>query len=408
MHIALINHYAGSLSHGMEYRPYYMAREWIERGHSVSILAASFSHVRRRNPATGATQEKVDGIDYQWIPASPYAGNGLKRFVNVVQFVTRLHQAAPAFARSLEPNVVIASSTYPLDIIPALRLSRLAKARLIFEIHDLWPLSPMEIGGMPRWHPFIMLMSWAERRALRHADRVVSMLPYAKSYLMSRGMAAEKFSYIPNGFWPSDWSDSTELIEEPVCSKISGLRKRFPFLIVYTGSHGAANALEHFVKSAVYLHEHGIGLVLVGQGPEKVSLMEMARAQRSENILFLDPVPKGKIPALLRKFDGAYLGWRALSLYRHGVSPNKLFDYMMAERPVIHGINAENDMVKEAGCGITVPAENAKALAEACIELKLMPECERIRKGQRGREYARGNHDYGLLARRFEQVMKPR
>src|SRR5690606_38135680 len=112
----------------------------------------------------------------------------------------------------------------------------------------------------------------------------------------------------------------------------------------------------------------------------------MARAQGSENMLFLDPVSKGKIPALLREFDAVYIGWRALSLYRHGVSPNKLFDYMMAERPVVHAINAENNMVKEAGCGITVPAENAKAVAEACIELSVMHECERVKLGQRGRE----------------------
>lgn len=45
MNIILINHYAGSNIHGMEFRPYYLAREWVKMGHNVTIIAASFSHL---------------------------------------------------------------------------------------------------------------------------------------------------------------------------------------------------------------------------------------------------------------------------------------------------------------------------------------------------------------------------
>ena len=50
MNILLINHYAGSPALGMEYRPYYLAREWVRAGHRVQIVAADFSHVRSRQP----------------------------------------------------------------------------------------------------------------------------------------------------------------------------------------------------------------------------------------------------------------------------------------------------------------------------------------------------------------------
>ena len=50
MNILLLNHYAGTPALGMEFRPYYLAREWVRLGHRVQILAASYSHVRACRP----------------------------------------------------------------------------------------------------------------------------------------------------------------------------------------------------------------------------------------------------------------------------------------------------------------------------------------------------------------------
>ena len=82
MNILLINHYAGSVRHGMEFRPYYLAREWVKSGHNVQIVAASFSHIRADQPEmSGAAQksEVIDGIDYRWYRAPSHAGNGAGR-----------------------------------------------------------------------------------------------------------------------------------------------------------------------------------------------------------------------------------------------------------------------------------------------------------------------------------------
>ena len=43
MNILYINHYAGTPALGMEYRPHYLAREWVRAGHRVQMLAADFS-----------------------------------------------------------------------------------------------------------------------------------------------------------------------------------------------------------------------------------------------------------------------------------------------------------------------------------------------------------------------------
>ena len=53
--------------------------------------------------------------------------------------------------------------------------------------------------------------------------------------------------------------------------------------------------------------------------------------------------------------DGLYIGWERNSIYRFGISPNKLLDYMLVGRPVIHAVEAANDAVAECGCGIPAP-----------------------------------------------------
>ena len=97
------------------------------------------------------------------------------------------------------PNIVIASSTYPLDIIPAFLIAKKTRAKLIFEVHDLWPLSPIELGGMSPFHPYIMIMQWAENFAYRVSHKVVSILPKTKSHMQKHGLGPDKFAHIPNG-----------------------------------------------------------------------------------------------------------------------------------------------------------------------------------------------------------------
>jgi hypothetical protein len=77
LNVLLINHYAGSPRHGMEFRPYYPAREWVRAGHRVQIIAASYSHLRRSQPQLDgdAWNETIHGVVYRWLKAPPYVGN---------------------------------------------------------------------------------------------------------------------------------------------------------------------------------------------------------------------------------------------------------------------------------------------------------------------------------------------
>ena len=215
MNILLINHYAGSPAHGMEFRPYYMAREWVRQGHRVEIVACSQSHVRAHQPHLQGKPERVeaiDGITYRWLDAPAYRGNGVGRVLNIATFLGRLWWRRARIVQGLQPDLVIASSTYPMDIWLARHIARLARCPWIYEVHDLWPLSLTEVGGMSPHHPFALLCGWAERSAYRQADAVVSMLPQVHEHMASRGLDLQRLHIVPNGVALDAW----ELEPEPL------------------------------------------------------------------------------------------------------------------------------------------------------------------------------------------------
>lgn len=408
MNILLINHYAGSPWHGMEYRPFYMARYWQNSGHKVRIVAATFSHLRSKQPkATDHQIEQLDNVEYYWLEAPPYKGNGLKRVVNMVTFTAKLALNVSRVTENFPPDVVIASSTYPLDIFPAYLIAKKFNARLIFEVHDLWPLSPMELGGMSKWHPFIQSMQFAENFAYRNSDKVVSMLPKAEEHMREHGLAPGKFVYVPNGIDIDEWNASDERLPPHVQSQLDSIRATRKFLVCYAGTHGVANALDCLITACTHIPSHdSLGVVLVGDGPEKNKLQQLASSLCLDNVYFFDPIPKRAIPGLLAQMDALYVGFQNQPLFRFGVSPNKLMDYMMAGKPVIHAIKAGNDLVAESGCGVSVEPENPDAVADAIDSLMNMTNEQRDLMGVRGQAYVTSNHSYNVLAPRFIKAME--
>jgi len=410
MNIVYIEHYAGTPSLGMEFRPYYLAREWVRAGHRVQMLAASYSHVRARQPEVGNApkNEVVDGIAYRWYPTRAYQGNGVGRVRNIWEFLRQVWRDTDRIVRDMKPDVVIASSTYPMDIWVARRMARRAGARLVFEVHDLWPLSPIELSGMSPNHPFARLCAKAESDAYRDADVVVSMLPVVHSYMASRGLDLDKLTIVPNGIAPDDW----EAKPLPLQGDLAGtLATVSPTVVGYAGSMGEPNALDTLLDAAAILRVDPVGrklrFVLVGDGHLRAHLQERVRKEGLTNVTMLPPIPKLQVPALLAQIAIAYIGWQRVPIYRFGIAPNKLMDYMMAGCAVLHSVEAGNDPVADAGCGVTVPPQDARAVAGGLLKMMQLAPAARELMGRRGRDYVLARHTYPVLAKRFLDALRP-
>lgn len=405
MNILLINHYAGSPGMGMEFRPYYFAREWIKMGHHVDIIAADYSHLRIKNLQVHEDfqTEDIDGIKYHWIKAGQYEGNGAKRALTMFRFVGKLWLHAGKIVKEYRPDVVITSSTYPLDTYAGQRIAKKAKVKLIHEVHDMWPISPMELGGMSKYHPFIILMQMAENSFCRNSDYVVSLLPKAKEYFMEHGMAEGKFVSIANGVVLKEWEEK-KLLPNETGKMLENIKKSCSFLLCFFGSHTRSYAIEYLIDAVKRFASEEVGVVLVGNGTEKERLQE--RSGDAQNIWFLDSVPKMCIPSLLGMVDGIYVGAVKNRMLRFGICMNKLFDAMMSGKPILYAVDAPNNYIREFNCGVSVPPEDAEALIYGIKKLVNLSERERLEMGERGKQAVLTYFTYDALAKKFESLFE--
>ena len=376
-------------------------------GHEVHILAASFSHLRKENPMppkgnkASCWSEQIDGIHYHWLSTPAYAGNGVGRVRNIAAFLLRAFSAWKSLSGDAKPELIIASSTSPMDTLLARHIVKRTKARWVYEVHDLWPLSLIELNGMSKAHPFVLLCQNAENFAYKHADFVVSMLPKVHDHMAAHGLDLQKLHIIPNGTSPEDWESSPLPLPDEIAECLQSIHSKGRFRVGYAGSHGIPNALDELLDTAKLLREEAVDFVLVGDGHEKKRLLQRVEQEQIHNVHMFPPIPKAAIPSFLQHIDLAYLGWKPMPIYRFGIAPNKLFDYMMAERPVLHVVDAGNDPVKDSGCGHSIPPGNPQHIAKEIRKMMLQSEHELRLLGEKGKEFVLNHHTYPVLARNF-------
>ena len=107
----------------------------------------------------------------------------------------------------------------------------------------------------------------------------------------------------------------------------------------------------------------------------------------------------------MNRFDICYIGWKKESLYRFGISANKIFDYLFAAKPIIHSVDAYNDPVNDAKAGISVPPENVDGIVEAVLKIASMSIEQRAELGKNGREYVLAHHTYKALVEKYLQLI---
>ena len=399
----IINQYASTPSTGIGGRHFYLARELVKQGYAVYVIVSSANHLLREPVSFDAPfkMEVVDGINFVWVKMPAYTeAHSTQRALNWFLFPWRLLKLPQVISDN--PSAVLCSSPSPIAFLGAQRLARRFNARLVFEVRDIWPLTLTEIGGHSPNHPFIRFMQWVEDKAYRDADRVVSNLKNAVEHMVWRGMAREKFAWVPNGF-----SQDEVNLKVPLNHQAASQLPVDKFLIGYTGTLGVANALDTLIQAAEQLQDvPEIAFVLVGGGKEKPALQRLVAEKRLSNVVFIDPIPKVEIQAMLTRFDACFIGLTKDPLFRFGVSPNKLFDYFYSSKPILYAIESGTyQPVEEAQAGLQVPAEDVTALVDAIRKLYQLPAEARAQMGANGRQAAVSQYEYSQLANRLAAVL---
>ncbi len=373
--------------------------ELVKRGYEVCIFASDINLALRKHmrlkPGELWQEEENEGVRFIWVRAALYEKNDWRRAWNMLSFSWNVTRVARQVRN--KPDVIIGSSPHPFAALAARRLARRSGSRFLLELRDLWPQALIDMGGISEPGPTASILRAIEKQLYRDAHRVIVLARGSRDYLVVRGVAPERIVYIPNGVHLGKFADGGAGEGDADHTKRPGEFGSGCFTIVYTGAHGPANSLETILRAATILSatNKSIQFVLVGDGPSKNSLIRQSQKLGLANVIFMDPIPKERIPGFLASADAAVITLAAVDTYSYGISPNKLFDYMAAGKPVICAVPGDMaNLVEANGAGISVKPEDPEALAEAAEKLFAMSADDRRTVGQSGRT---------LVAREFSR-----
>jgi glycosyltransferase involved in cell wall biosynthesis len=405
--IWILNHYAIPPSMPGGTRHYDLSQELIKKNFEVTIFSSGFSHGKKDYfelfKGKPYIVENYGRLKFVWLKTTSYKKNNYKRILNMFSYLFRMLTVAHKFPK---PEVIIGSSVHPFAVIAAWLLSKKYKAKFIFEVRDLWPQTPIDMGVIKPNGIIAKLMYTWEKFMYKRADKIIVLLPNAKKYIEGKGISAEKVVWIPNGV-------NLERFDNPIPlsnnHKIKNIFKKSnnKFVIMYTGAHGPANGLDIFIKAAncFQISDSEIKFYLIGSGIEKERLQKESKKRNLNNIYFFPPVPKKEIPAILNCADLLVQSFAPVDVFKYGISPNKIFDYLAASKPIIMSVKTTNNIVEDAKAGIVVEPGNVKAFIQGIMEIKNMPLEERKKLGENGRAYVEKHYDTRILAEKLEEIL---
>lgn len=389
---------AGKLDSGWGERHYYFSKYWVKKGYDIKIVSGSYNHLFHNqpkiNPKEKFTYEKIeDGITFCWVKIPEYDGGSIFKLWSMIVFAYRILFLSTQ--KLGKPKIILVSSMPIFPIISGWYLKKKHKAKqLIFEIRDLWPLTPMYLKGYSKWHPMVVVMRWVEKFGYKKADKIVSLLPNAGSYINKISKDTSKLHWIPNGI------DEKLLTFENLPTKVIEKLPKNKFIIGYTGTMGMANALEYLIEASILLKNNtDIHFVFVGDGYLKEELQENVKGNK--NVTFIAKINKNQVQQMLSYFDVCFVGRNKTPLFDYGVSSNKFFDYMLAKKPIISSSNKIKDPVELSNCGFVVEAEKAESIVNAILELKNMSIEERKEMATLGYNYVKKYHNFDFLSNKY-------
>nr|ADF80984.1 glycosyltransferase [Vibrio cholerae] len=374
-------------------RSYEMAKRLIHHGHNVTMVCGTYGGGETGLDSAfvaGKREGIVDGIRIIEFDLAYSNSDGfVKRSMTFVKFA--LKSIGLAFTEKYD---VLFATTTPLTAgIPGIFARWLRGKPFVFEVRDLWPELPKEMGVIK--NPVILgLMSLLEWASYRSAHRCIGLSPGIVDGIKKRGVPDNKVTMVPNG---CDLSIFTQPSEP---WRPDGVAEE-DLMAIFTGTHGIANGLGSVLNAAAELQNQGrddIKLVLVGQGKLKPQLEAKAQELQLKNVIFHPPVNKQKLAGLMASADVGMQVLANIPAFYYGTSPNKFFDYISAGLPVINNYPGWlAGMIEELQCGFAVAPENPKAFANA-LEQAADDREALAAMGEAARQLAENRFDRQMLA----------
>ncbi len=380
-------------------RSFEMARHLVESGHEVHMLTLW------RDDAKSGGWFKSDeaGISVHWLPIC--YSNKMSYFKRLVVFLKFMFHASRK-AIEIGGDVVFATSTPLTVVIPAVIASRRLKAPFVFEVRDLWPDIPIELGVI-KSHFLKCVSRWVERQAYERSEHIIALSSDMKRAIIGKGVSQDKVTGVPN-------MADTDRFKLKVGCNLQLKKLIWPEVgdkkvVLYPGTFGYVNGLLYMVEMAKEANEQGITgicFVAVGDGAEAIMVKEAATKMGvlGKNFFVFPSVPKSEMSPMFIVADIIL----SLVINKEALwanSANKFFDALASATPIaINYKGWQAELINRTGCGIVLSPGKPK---HGIIDLnKLLASEERMAlSGSAALCLAREKFSRDLLVGRFEQIL---
>ena len=379
-----------------------LAIDLAAMGDDVTVIT-SMPHYGAKEVPSEYRRKLIDhrnfhGVDvyrtFVYVPPNPA---GFHRGINYLSYT--LMSVIPGLL-SGRPDVILCVNP-PITVgISGFLLHFARRAPMVFNVQDVWP-DCLGIIGQVHNRLLLNIFRRLELFIYRVSSRVTVLSEGMKQNLMGKGVKGDKIVVIPN------WANADYIC--PVTKQNSfrsahNLNGRF--VVMFAGNLGYISVLDTVLDAAQLLRQDpGILFLIVGEGNAKPGLVERAKSMDLTNVRFLPTQPEEVLPEMLGAADVSLV-----TLNRHLGHlnvPSKAYSIMASARPVLAAVPGDSEiarLVQQAGCGIWVPPENPKALAEAVQSMKKQPAL-RERLGANGRRYVCEHYDRKIVTGRYHQLL---
>lgn len=293
-------------------------------------------------------------------------------------------------------DVVIGHETSPIMVgIQGVIIKKFQKIPMIFWVLDLWPESLSAAGGIKNRNlirPFEYLTKWI----YKNSDALlIGSKGYRKS-IIEKGDFDKKIQYFPN--WVEESLIESKRIDVPTLPN--------GFNVLIAGNMGDAQDIPHILNAAKILKDNKINFIFVGDGRKKIYVDLFVKENDLDNQVFcIGRFPLEAMPSLFKQADVLFMALKDEPIFSLTV-PSRLQAYMSSGKPVVAMINGEGaDLITDADCGWSVPAEDSEALATLLVELSQTDKRILVQKGENGKRYCLEHFNFNSCINNLERII---
>ncbi len=355
---------------------------WAEQGHDVHVVTCIPNYPKGKfydgYGLFHKRHEVVNGVRVTHLPIIPRGSNRIMLALNYFSFLFVTWTYILFHALNHKYDFVFVLQLSPVTMsAPGVLYKRMRKVPLYTWVQDLWPESLTAAGGIKN-KLILNYFAGFVKDEYKYSDKILISSRSFEKHVMGYGDYKDKIVYYPQ--WAEDVFHAKQEVTLPEMPN--------GFKVMFAGNMGEAQDFTHIVDAAELVRGTDIRFVIVGDGRKKAWVEEQVKSRHLEdNLILLGRYPVSYMPAFFEKADVMLVVLKNETIFNMTL-PAKVQTYMMAGRPVIGMINGEGgEIIREAVCGLSVPAESPELLVAALKEMRNMSSEELGRMGENGRKY---------------------